>query len=165
MRTRSCCLILVPALLVHPLAVAQVGTEIPASAEAPGADARERGLAAIQAGHHFTAAAAFREAAGLGDAVAMRCIGDLALAGTGVAQSYEQAIHWYCQAALGGNLEAVDRLEAVDLGSWSTRRNAQGWEPACKEWVMPKPPPQFAQVSNDPAGSPYPPPPNRGFPT
>jgi hypothetical protein len=77
----------------------------------------------------------------------MRHLGDLAFAGKGVAQSYDQAIRWYCQAALVADMDSVDRLEAVGLTSWSARRDALGWEAACEQWLKPPPPPVQTQTS------------------
>jgi hypothetical protein len=108
------------------------------SAPASPSDLRERGLAALRAGEHFAAAAAFGESAELGDAEAMRLLGDLAYAGRGIAQSFEQAIHWYCRAALGGDRDAVGRLDDSGLASWSRLRDAEGWRAACGYWTKPK---------------------------
>ena len=128
MRTRTCVLMLAASLLAASAAFAEVdtGTATPEqalSSEAPGADARERGLAALEVGDYLTAAAAFREAADHGDAAALRHLGDLAFAGKGVAQSYDQAIRWYCQAALVADLDALEQLHAITLASWSARRS------------------------------------------
>jgi hypothetical protein len=95
--------------------------------------ARERGLAALQAADYLDAADAFREAAVQGDREAMRHLGDLAYAGTGVAQSYDKAIDWYCKAALLGDKDSVNRLGAIQLLSWSAQYDAQGWKAACNE--------------------------------
>jgi hypothetical protein len=139
---------LVSALLVHTPIAAQAIEEIaapeqsPALRDAPGADARERGLAALQRGNFVAAAAALQQAAGLGNPDAMRDLGDMSFAGKGVAQSYEQAIRWYCRSALLGNLEAIDLLVTIDLGGWSEIRAVQGWEAACNQWLRPPRPAQ-----------------------
>ena len=132
-------------MLVASLLVATLG-QTDALAEAPGAVARERGLAALQESDYLAAAAEFQEAAGEGDAVSMRHLGDMAFAGTGVAQNFGQAIQWYCQAALAADRESVDRLENIGLTSWATRRDAQGWDAACKQWLAPSPPPAEPQT-------------------
>ena len=103
-------------------------------------DARERGLAALQAGDYLSAAAEFQDAAAQGDAESKRHLGDMAFAGIGVAQSYEQAIHWYCRAALAADADSVDRLQTIGLASWSARRTEQGWEAACRQWLTPAAP-------------------------
>ena len=126
-------LMLAPWLLVNASAVAEVDTGISvsataaASARAPDSGARERGLNALRAEDYLGAAAEFQEAAGHGDAEAMRHLGDMAFAGMGVAQSYDRAIDWYCQAALAADRDSIARLQTVDLMSWSAARNAQGW--------------------------------------
>ena len=126
--------------------VAQADTGIespgkdPIRGEIEGRNARVQGIQSLQAGNYFSAAAAFREAARHGDADSMRHLGDMAFAGKGVAQNYEQAIHWYCQAALAGSLSSARHLSAVDLGGWSESRDSQGWEAACERWLRPKPP-------------------------
>mgnify|MGYP000744816849 FL=1 len=136
-------LVLAPWLLVNASAVAEVDTGISvsatpaASARAPDSGARERGLNALRAEDYLGAAAEFQEAAGHGDAEAMRHLGDMAFAGMGVAQSYDQAIDWYCQAALAADRDSIARLQTVDLMSWSAARNAQGWKSACGQWLKP----------------------------
>lgn len=148
MTNRNRCLLLLLAMLVHAPVVAQVSTateppeDTRAAAKAAGRDARERGLTALQAGQHFAAAAAFRQAADLGDAEAMRHLADLTFSGKGVAQNYEQALHGYCRSALAGDLGAVDRLLDIELTSWSERRDAQGWEAACEQRLKPPPRPR-----------------------
>ena len=144
---------LVPCLFVTASAMAEADTGIsisatPAtSAQAPYSDARERGLNALRAEDYLGAAAEFQEAAGHGDAEAMRHLGDMAFAGMGVAQSYDQAIGWYCQAALAADRDSIARLQTVDLMSWSTERNAQGWKSACGQWLKPSAPAAQPQSS------------------
>ena len=148
--------ILLPCLLVTASAMAEVDTGIVApgksetSALARSSDARERGLNALRAEDYLGAAAEFQEAAGQGDAEAMRHLGDMAFAGMGVAQSYDQAIHWYCQAALAADKDSLARLQTIDLMSWSTERNAQGWQAACEQWLKPSSPPVEPQTGPPP---------------
>jgi hypothetical protein len=102
-------------------------------------DAVQRALSDVQAGKYMAAAAALRQAAAGDDPQAMFYLGNLTFNGTGVAQSYADAIRWYCRAALGGSAEARQRLATVDLGGWSQERDAAGWQHACKERLKPKP--------------------------
>ena len=138
---------LAASLLVAVSAAAELDTAIAApaqteaSAEAPGPAARERGLDALQAGDYLAAAADFQEATAWGDTESMRHLGDMAFDGMGLAQSYDRAIHWYCQSALASDADSVDRLENIQLSSWSARRDAQGWKMACKQWLKPFPAP------------------------
>lgn len=138
-------------LLVGSPAVAQASTEHRTPTEGDEtrktqiSSARERGVLALRGGNYVAAAASFQQAANLGDVVAMRHLGDMAFAGTGVAQNYQQAVRWHCRAALAGSLEAAEHLVTMDLGGWSESRNAQGWEAACERWLKPKPPPQPVQ--------------------
>lgn len=149
MTIRILILMIVPSLLAAASVVAVVDSEITplvqteTSAVEPDSDARERGLTSLQEADYLAAAAEFGEAAGLGDAEAMRHLGDMAVAGLGIAQSYDRAIHWYCKAAHAGDTDSVDRLETFGLSSWSTRRDAQGWKTACDEWLNPSPPIQL----------------------
>lgn len=103
-------------------------------------DAVQGALSDIQAGKYMAAAAALRQAAAGDDHEAMFYLGNLAFNGTGVAQSYADAIRWYCRAALGGSAEARQRLATLDLGGWSHERDAAGWQTACKDRLKPKPP-------------------------
>jgi hypothetical protein len=82
-------------------------------------------------------------------------LGNLAFNGTGVAQSYPDAIRWYCRAALGGSAEARQRLVTLDLGGWSQERDAAGWQSACQERLKPKPP-KPARASAPPPPPPAP---------
>ena len=145
-------LMLLPGLLAAASGMAELntGTAAPGQPGISGPDARERGLAALQSADYLTAAAEFQEAAAYGDAEAIRHLGDMAFAGIGVAQNYEQAIHWYCQAALVADTDSIDRLQTVDLMSWSVQRNELGWEAACEQWLMPAPSSAEPQTSPSP---------------
>lgn len=129
-------------LLVPLSGIAELDTGIAAQGQpgVSGSAARERGLAALQESDYLSAAAEFQDAAARGDTQAIRHLGDMAFAGKGVAQSYEQAIHWYCRAALAADKDSVDRLAMIQLSSWSARLNEQGWETACEQWLAPAPP-------------------------
>ena len=112
MRTRTCVLMIAPTLLAASAAFAEMdtGTATPEqalSSEAPGADARERGLAALEVGDYLTAAAAFREAADHGDAAALRHLGDLSFSGQGVAQRWLKiaASVWACAVSISSARE------------------------------------------------------------
>ena len=135
------------ALMASASATAQIALQPQAEPRATGAaeasrcDDRQCGVTARKAGNHVAAAEAFRNAARQGDAEAMRYLGDMTFAGEGVAQNYEQAVAWYCRAALDGDHLAAEHLEIVGLASWSQRREAGGWEAACQEWLNPTPSP------------------------
>ncbi len=156
MAIRIALLVFVPSLLLATPAVAELDTatapigQTRTPATTPNSDAFARGLIALQATDYLGAAAEFQEAAGQGDASAMRHLGDMAFAGMGLAQSYDRAIHWYCRAALAADRDAVARLQSVDLMSWSTQRDALGWKAACRQWLKPPAPgaqPQSGQSS------------------
>jgi TPR repeat protein len=100
----------------------------------------EHALADLKDGDYLSAAATLRQAAANGDAEAMFHLGTLAYDGTGVAQSYPDAIDWYCRAALAGNEDAKQRLQSVDLAGWSQRRDAAAWHSACDRRLQPAPP-------------------------
>jgi hypothetical protein len=135
----------VPALFLASFDLARSSTEAenPYTPQASDQEqcADKPGFDALQAGSYLTAVTGYQQAASLGDAEAMRRLGDMAFTGKGIAQSYARAIHWYCRAALAGNLEAVNRLAAIELGSWSKRRDAQGWGASCEDWLKPAPQP------------------------
>jgi hypothetical protein len=98
---------------------------------------RKRGIAALEASDYLGAADAFREAAAQGDRGAMRRLGDMAYEGTGVAQNYDQAIDWYCQAALLGDTNSLNRLEEIGLTSWSAQLESTGWKKSCRQRLEP----------------------------
>ncbi len=99
----------------------------------------EHAVADLKDGDYLSAAATLRQAAANGDAEAMFHLGNLAYDGTGVAQSYPDAIDWYCRAALAGSEEAKRRLQSIDFAGWSQRRAAAGWQSACDQRLKPKP--------------------------
>jgi len=110
------------------------------SSETPEADPTEKQISGLWEGRYATAAAAFQKAVNHDDVDTTRYLGDMTFARKGIAQDNEQAIRSYCKAALVGNLDAVARLEAIDISGYSQARAKQGWEAACGRWLKRDPP-------------------------
>ncbi len=103
----------------------------PAStAQAPGVDNLEIGVAALQRGHHATALRAWRAAADQGNVKAQTNIGYLHEHGLGVPQSYVEAMAWYRKAAAQNEPTAqfnIGTLYAYGYGVERNPREALVW--------------------------------------
>jgi hypothetical protein len=97
------------------------------------------GERACAQGNYLTAATAFREAAGKGDARAQKRLGDLYADGAGVPQSYTEAIKWYCMAAVQGHEPSVARLYALGFAGRPGAYETGNLEAACEPVLHPPP--------------------------
>ena len=83
----------------------------------------KRGLEAYSRGDYTGAAELFRKAAGNGNATALSRLGDMFYDGTGVGQSFSDAVLWYWRAAEQGNAHAQFRLGVMYEQGQGVRKN------------------------------------------
>ena len=83
----------------------------------------KRGLEAYSRGDYTGAAELFRKAAGNGNATALSRLGDMFYDGTGVGQSFSDAVLWYWRAAEQGNAQAQFRLGVMYEQGQGVRKN------------------------------------------
>ncbi|MBM3398654.1 MAG: sel1 repeat family protein, partial [Betaproteobacteria bacterium] len=96
----------------------------PAStAQAPGVNNLEIGVAALQRGHHATALRAWRAAADQGNVKAQTNIGYLHEHGLGVPQSYVEAMAWYRKAAAQNEPTAQFNIGTLYAYGYGVERN------------------------------------------
>ena len=92
----------------------------------------KRGLEAYSRGDYTGAAELFRKAAGNGNATALSRLGDMFYDGTGVGQSFSDAVLWYWRAAEQGNAHAQFRLGVMYEQGQGVRKNDTESEPFAK---------------------------------
>jgi hypothetical protein len=97
------------------------------------------GERAYARGDYFSAAAAFRTAAGKGDGRAQKRLGDMYADGVGVPQNYTEAIKWYCMAAEQGYEPSIARLYALGFAGRPGAYETTHLKAACAPVLYPPP--------------------------
>ena len=97
------------------------------------------GERAYARGDYFSAAAAFRKAAGKGDARAQKRLGDMYSDGVGAPQNYAEAIKWYCMAAGQSYEPSIARLYALGIAGRPGAQETSSVQATCEPVLHPPP--------------------------